>query len=131
MYSTRVYYQDTDAGGVVYYGNYLRFIEKSWFGHLQSIGISLPEWEQEGTYMMVKSVFLDLIDKVRYADTITIVTSVKEVKNAYFILAHTVMKDDRVTTRAETKMVCVDSQGKLKRMPQAFREKLTAGLTHP
>jgi len=36
MYKTRIYYQDTDAGGVVYFGNYLRFFERSWFEHLLS-----------------------------------------------------------------------------------------------
>lgn len=117
-----IYYQDTDAGGIVYFGNYLRFIEKSWFRHLMDIGISLPEWEKSDTYIMVKTVFLDLIDKVRYGETIEVVTSVKEVKNAYFILAHTITKEGKPTTKAETKMVCVDSKGKLKRMPEAFKE---------
>ena len=126
-----IYYQDTDAGGVVYFATYLRFIEKSWFRYFMDIGISLPEWEKSGTYVMVKSVFLDLIDKVRYGETIEVVTSVKEVKNAYFILAHTISKDGRPTTKAETKMVCVDSTGKLKRMPDPFKEKLLASLTKP
>jgi acyl-CoA thioester hydrolase len=128
MYSTMIYYQDTDAGGVVYFGNYLRFLEKSWFEYLMDIGISLPEWEKADTYVMVKTVFLDLIDKVRYGETIHVATSVKEVKNAYFILAYTISKEGRPTTKAETKMVCVDGTGKLKRMPDAFKERLIANL---
>ena len=124
MYSTRVYYQDTDAGGIVYYGNYLRFLEKSWFEYLMSIGISLPEWEEKGVYVMVKTVFMDLIDKVRYGDIIQVATTVKEVKNSYFLLVHTILKEERVATKAETKMVCVDRQGKPKRIPEPFKERL-------
>ena len=124
MYSTRIYYQDTDAGGVVYFANYMKFIEKSWFEHLLSIGISLPEWEESGTYIMVKNVSLDLVDKVRYGDTIRVVTSVKDVKLSSFLLAHEITKEEKVTTRAETQMVCVNQQGKLTRMPAPFKQKL-------
>jgi acyl-CoA thioester hydrolase len=129
MYATRVYYQDTDAGGVVYFANYLKFVEKSWFEYLMSIGISLPEWEKSGTYVMVKTVLLDLVEKVRYGDMIRVVTSVKEVKNSSFILAHTILTEDRPVTKVETRMVCVDGRGKLKRMPESFKEILTNNTT--
>jgi acyl-CoA thioester hydrolase len=125
MYETRVYYQDTDAGGVVYFANYLKFVEKSWFEYLMSIGISLPEWEKSDTYVMVKTVLLDLVEKVMYGDMIRVVTSVKEVKNSSFILVHTISREGRPVTKVETRMVCVDRRGKLKRMPELFRERLT------
>jgi acyl-CoA thioester hydrolase len=121
---TRVYYQDTDAGGVVYFANYLRFVEKSWFEYLMSIGISLPEWEKSDTYVMVKTVFLDMSEKVMYGDLIRVDTSVKEVKNTNFVLIHTITKEDRAVTKIETRMVCVDGSGKLKRMPKPFMENL-------
>ncbi len=128
MYTTRVYYQDTDAGGVVYFANYLKFVEKSWFEYLMSIGISLPEWEKSDTYMMVKNVLLDLVEKVMYGDVIQVATSVKEVKNSSFVLAHTISKEDRTVTKVETRMVCVDRRGKLKRMPEDFRQKLSNNI---
>lgn len=128
MYATRVYYQDTDAGGVVYFANYLKFVEKSWFEHLMSIGISLPEWEESDTYVMVKTVLLDLVEKVRYGDLIRVVTSVKEVKNSSFVLAHTISREDRPVTKVETRMVCVDGRGKLKRMPEPFRDMLAGSI---
>ena len=128
MYATRVYYQDTDAGGVVYFANYLKFVEKSWFEHLMSIGISLPEWEESDTYVMVKTVLLDLVEKVRYGDMIRVVTSVKEVKNSSFVLAHTISREDKPVTKIETRMVCVDGRGKLKRMPDPFKEMLAGSI---
>ena len=124
MYSTRIYYQDTDAGGVVYFANYLKFFEKSWFEYLLSIGVSLTVWEDSGTYVMVKTAFIDLIQKLQYGDIIDVRTTVKEVKNAYFVLEHRVLREMDIVTRGETKMVCVDRSGKPKRIPEEFREKL-------
>lgn len=130
MYIARIYYQDTDAGGVVYYANYLKFFEKSWFEYLTSIGISLPEWEKAGTYVLIKNAFLDLVEKLQYGDMIKVVTAIKEVKNAYFILTHTVFKEGKTTTKGETKIVCVDKTGKPKRIPEDFKTKLLANTTN-
>ena len=76
MYRTRIYYQDTDAGGVVYFANYLKLFEKSWYEHLLSLGIALPEWEEKGVYLMVKSARVDLNEKLRYGDEVDLETSV-------------------------------------------------------
>ncbi|HEX2964616.1 MAG TPA: YbgC/FadM family acyl-CoA thioesterase [Syntrophorhabdaceae bacterium] len=124
MYSTRIYYQDTDAGGVVYFANYLKFVEKSWFEHLLSIGISIPEWESKNTYIIVKNVSLDLIEPLRYADIISVETRTVEVKHAYFLLSHAIIKGEKQVTRCETKMVCIDRSGRPKRMPEEFRTNL-------
>jgi acyl-CoA thioester hydrolase len=128
MFSTRIYYQDTDAGGVVYFANYLCLFEKSWFEYLISIGISLPEWEKAGAYVLIKNAFLDLIEKLQYGDIINVETDIKEVRNAYFILSHTILKDGKITTKGETKMVCVDKTGKPKRIPDDFKEKLLSNI---
>ncbi len=126
MYRTRIYYQDTDAGGVVYFGNYLRFFEKSWFEHLLSLGISLPEWEKTGTFVMVKEARLDLKERLHYADEIEVRTSVVAMKNAQFSMRHQVLKEGRVVAEGETLMVCVDGSGKLKRLPAEFKRGLGA-----
>ena len=129
MYETRIYYQDTDAGGVVYFANYLKFFEKSWFEYLLSIGISLPEWEKTDTYVIIRNASLDLIDKLRYGDIVQVDTSLTEVKNSYFIMSHSISKEGKVTTRGETKMACINGQGRPKRMPEQFRAMLLAHLS--
>ena len=126
MFRTRVYYQDTDAGGVVYFANYLRLFEKSWFEYLTSIGILLPAWEKEGTFLLVKKVLLDLLDKARYGDELEAHTSVSDVKNAQFTFNHTILKDGKTITRGQTLMVCVDAAGKPKRIPDEFKQRLLA-----
>ncbi|OPY78996.1 MAG: Acyl-CoA thioester hydrolase YbgC [Syntrophorhabdus sp. PtaU1.Bin153] len=128
MYSTRIYYQDTDAGGVVYFANYLRLFEKSWFEYLISLGISLPEWEKMGTYVLIRTAFVDLRERLHYGDIVNITTSIKDVKNAYFVLAHAVSKNGKATTKGEIKMVCVDKNGKPKRLPEDFRSRLLTAV---
>lgn len=130
MFRTRVYYQDTDAGGVVYFANYLKLFEKSWFEYLSSIGILLPEWERRGTFLLVKKVLLDLLDKSRYGDELEVHTSVSDVRNAQFTLAHAVVRDQKTITRGETLMVCVDTTGKPRRIPDEFKRRLLACQKH-
>jgi acyl-CoA thioester hydrolase len=130
MFRTRVYYQDTDAGGVVYFANYLKLFEKSWFEYLSSIGILLPEWEKEGTFLLVKKVLLDLLDKARYGDELEAHASISDVKNAQFTLHHTILRDGKTITRGETLMVCIDAAGKPKRMPDDFKKRLLACQKH-
>jgi acyl-CoA thioester hydrolase len=126
MFRTRVYYQDTDAGGVVYFANYLKLFEKSWFEYLLSIGILLPEWEKQDTFLLVKKVLLDLLDKSQYGDELEAHTSVSDVKNAQFTFTHAILKNGKTITRGETLMVCVDVTGKPKRIPEDFKKRLLA-----
>jgi acyl-CoA thioester hydrolase len=129
LYKTRIYYQDTDAGGVVYFANYLKLFEKSWFEYLISIGISLPEWEKSDTYLIIRNASLDLMDKLKYGDIVQVDTSLKEIKNSYFIMSHSVSKDGKVTTKGEIRMACINGQGRPKRMPEEFRTTLLAHLS--
>jgi len=126
MHRTRIYYQDTDAGGVVYFANYLRFFEKSWFDLLLSIGISLSEWEKAGTFFIVKRNLLDLIKPVRYGEEIQVTTTISSVGRASFVMHHLVSRDGEATTKGETEMVCVDGRGRPRRIPDEFRSKLLA-----
>jgi acyl-CoA thioester hydrolase len=128
MYRTRIFYQDTDAGGVVYFANYLKFFEKSWFEFLTSIGISLPDWEARDTFLMVKTATLNLKAKVRYGDDIHVITSVAVVKNASFVLFHRILSGEETTTEGETEMVCVAGTGRPRRLPAEFRDRLLAYL---
>jgi acyl-CoA thioester hydrolase len=126
VYETRIFYQDTDAGGVVYFANYLRFFEKSWFEFLASIGIPLPYWETRDTFLMVKTVLLDLKGRLAYGDYIHVVTSIKAVKKASFVLLHKIYRGEDLTTTGETEMVCVDGTGRLRRLPAELHEPLLA-----
>ena len=68
------------------------------------------------------------VEKLLYGDTIYVETSVKEVRNAYFVLSHIVLKNNKATAKGRTTMVCIDAKGKPKRIPQDLRVNLLEHL---
>jgi acyl-CoA thioester hydrolase len=122
MWETRIYYGDTDAGGVIYYANYLRYFEKSWFEYLAARGLSLAEWQEKGIYFIIKRVEVDFITSARYGEMIQVQTEVSEVKGASFTFQHRVILKDNEKLLAEGKnqMVCITKEGKPRRLPEEF-----------
>jgi acyl-CoA thioester hydrolase len=126
MWRTRIYYGDTDAGNVVYYANYLRFFEKSWFEYLASRDLSLHDYEHRGVYFIVKRVQVDYHAPAKYGDIIEVDTTVSSVTLASFTFQHKVRIQSRSTLAAEgsNQMVCVTQAGKPRRLPPEFMERL-------
>jgi acyl-CoA thioester hydrolase len=126
MWETRIYYGDTDAGGVIYYANYLKYFEKSWFEYLAARGLSLAEWEEKGIYFIIKRVEVNFITSARYGEMIQVQTVVSEVKGASFTFQHRVMLKDTGKLLAEGKnqMVCITKEGKPRRLPEEFLQGL-------
>ena len=122
MWETRIYYGDTDAGGVIYYANYLKYFEKSWFEYLAARGLSLAEWQEKGIYFIIKRVEVDYIASARYGEIIQVQTEVSEVKGASFTFQHQVVLKDTGQLLAEGKnqMVCITKDGKPRRLPEEF-----------
>lgn len=128
MFETRIYYGDTDAGGVIYYANYLRYFEKSWYEYLATRGLALTDWEKQGIFFIIKRVEVDYISSARYGEIIQVQTEVSEVTRASFTFHHRVMvKDtDRLICEGKNQMVCITAEGKLRRFPPGFLERLQA-----
>ena len=126
MWETRIYYGDTDAGGVIYYANYLRYFEKSWFEYLAARGLSLLDWHDKGIFFIIKRVEVDYISTARYGETIQVQTDVSEVTRASFTFHHRVILKDsgRLICEGKNQMVCISAEGKLQRCPPGFLEKL-------
>jgi acyl-CoA thioester hydrolase len=126
MWETRIYYGDTDAGGVIYYANYLKYFEKSWFEYLAARGLSLAEWEEKGIYFIIKRVEVNFITSARYGEMIQVQTVVSEVKGASFTFQHRVILKDTGKLLAEGKnqMVCITKEGKPRRLPEEFLQGL-------
>lgn len=122
MRETRIYYGDTDAGGVVYYANYLRFFEKSWFEYLAARGLSLADWEQKGVYFIVKRVEVNYHSIAKYGEIIQVQTDVSEKTRASFTFHHRVIVKDtgRLIAEGKNQMVCITGQAKPRRLPDEF-----------
>jgi len=129
MWETRIYYGDTDAGGVIYYANYLRYFEKSWFEYLAARGLSLVAWEKQGIFFIIKRVEVDYISTARYGEIIQVQTDVSEITRASFTFHHRVILKDtgRFIAEGKNQMVCITAEGKLRRFPLGFLQRLQGG----
>ena len=126
--TVRVYYEDTDAGGVVYYANYLKYIERGRTEHLRELGFELATIAEEiGLVFVVKSVKADYLLPAFLDDTIEVQTSIELVKHASLIFAQkiTSIEKNTVLFEAEVKVVSV-LKNNLKpcAFPQEIMEKL-------
>ncbi|OGP93354.1 MAG: hypothetical protein A2Z19_07005 [Deltaproteobacteria bacterium RBG_16_54_18] len=122
MWETRVYYGDTDAGGVMYYANYLKYFEKSWFEYLAARGLSLADWEKKGIYFIIKRVEVEYCSPATYGDIIQVETTVPRVTGAAFTFHHrvTLKETGRLLAEGENQMVCITKEAKPRRLPKEF-----------
>jgi len=126
--TVRVYYEDTDAGGVVYYANYLKYIERGRTEHLRELGFELATIENEiGIVFVVKSVKANYLLPAFLDDIIEVQTSIELVKHASLTFAQKIMNKEKNTVlfNAEVKVVSV-LKNNLKpcAFPQEILEKL-------
>ena len=126
--TVRVYYEDTDAGGVVYYANYLKYIERGRTEHLRELGFELATIANEtGIVFVVKSVKADYLLPAFLDDTIEVQTSIELVKHASLIFTQKITNKEKNTVlfNAEVKVVSV-LKNNLKpcAFPQEILEKL-------
>lgn len=122
----RIYYEDTDCGGVVYYANYLRYMERARTEYLVSRGYSVKKLMDEGTIFMVLRVEIDYKSPARYGDIIEVETWVRDATRLTMIFEH-IMREKasgRVFVECRAKVVCVDKNGRPKRLPDNYVEKM-------
>ena len=122
----KIYYEDTDSGGIVYYANYLGFMERGRTEFLAERGISLKTFMDQGTLFTVSRAEIDYRSYARYGDTIIMETKVSEVTAASIVFQH-IMKEresGRLIAEGMTRLVCVNSSGRPKRIPKEITRHL-------
>ena len=93
-YVTKIYYEDTDAGGVVYYANYLKFLERARSEAIYSLGLSNKEiLDKEGVMIIVKSCNIEYKKPAKFEDEIEITSNIKDVKNSSFKMHQVIKKN--------------------------------------
>jgi acyl-CoA thioester hydrolase len=104
----RVYYQDTDAGGVVYHANYVNFMERARTEWLRSFGYSNAGMMMElGVMFVVRSIKLDYLKPARLDDMLMVTALVKEIGRSRLNLVQTVTRDGVLLAEGEVHLVCV------------------------
>ena len=107
----RVYYEDTDAGGIVYYANYLKFLERARTEWLRQKGINQIEiLEKYSLAFVVRSINLTYYKPAQLDDELIVTCLVKEVKKCSFLCLQEIKKKEEVVNRAKVLIVCVDKK---------------------
>ena len=125
QFPVRVYYEDTDLGGIVYYANYLKFIERGRSEWLRDLGIDQRALKDEqGLIFVVRRVEGDYLRPAHFDDQLTVVTRVDEIAGASLSLDQKVLRGDQVLFAGKVVLVCLNAQGRASRLPEALRAKL-------
>ncbi|MBL4750972.1 MAG: YbgC/FadM family acyl-CoA thioesterase [Amylibacter sp.] len=123
-FSLQVYYEDTDLAGIVYYANYLKFIERARSTMVLEAGIDQLEMQQEGLVFAVKKVEADYKASAKLNDDLRVETNLQQLTGAKIVFSQDVYRGDTLIFCALVTVVCITSTGKLTRFPAKIRAKL-------
>ena len=126
----RVYYADTDAGGVVYYANYLRWLEMARFELFESFRLSMAEYARRGIHFAVVHLEIDYHGSAMLGDELQVHTEVARVRRVRFSLTNCIVRtaDNRRVVTARVTLACVSSQGKVLALPSELAQCLQARM---
>jgi acyl-CoA thioester hydrolase len=126
----RIYYEDTDCGGVVYYANYLKYCERARTEFLEAKGASLKKLMDEGVFFVVAEASLKYLSPGRYGDILAIDTAVRRAGPASITFGHDIRRDatGELLVEATVKLCCVNMEMKPLRMRQDITDAVTAGV---
>ena len=108
-WSVRVYYEDTDAGGIVYYGNYLKFMERARTEWLRSRGIDVARLADTDRLMYtVRAITLDFLQPARLSDNLDVSVAVGRMRKVSMELEQAVVRAGDVLCTGQVRLACVD-----------------------
>ena len=114
----RVYYEDTDLAGIVYYANYLKFIERGRTEWLRQLGIDQLAMQQAtGHVFAVRRVEADYLRPARFDDLLTVVTELTTGSPARVVVDQKVLRGDEILFTARVTIACLDGKGRPVRLP--------------
>jgi len=118
----RIYYEDTDCGGVVYYANYLKYFERARTQYLEERGLSVAELMKEDTVFVVVHAEVDYRSSARYGDWLVIETVISDMTAASFTFSHVIREREsrRVVVEGSAKLAAVNGKGRVKRLDKAM-----------
>ena len=121
FHKLKVYYEDTDAGGVVYYANYLNFLERARTEALVSLGFSNKKIKDEfGALIIVKSCSIDYKKSAYLEDELSIRSFVKSITKTSFFMNQFISRGEDVIVEAKVHLVFVNNKGKPMRIPDLY-----------
>jgi len=123
-YLLRVYYEDTDLAGIVYYANYLKFIERARSEMLKNANVNQMDLIKRGYFFVVTSLKADYLKPAYFEDSLKVITEVAKIKGASIILQQTIFRSEKVLFEASIRLALIDKSGKAARLPANIRQLL-------
>lgn len=119
-HKVKIYYEDTDAGGVVYYANYLRYMERARTELLAERGIDVAGYHNKGYLFAVVNVIVHYKKPAVLGDVIDVITEVRDVTNVTITLSHRIFRENDLLVEATVRLACITKDGKPQRLPEEF-----------
>jgi len=128
-FALRVYYEDTDLAGIVYYANYFRFIERARTEWVRTLGIDQGRLKAEaGIVFAVRRVEADYLRPARFDDELTVITRPQAATGARVVLEQDVMRGGERLFAAVVTLVCLTETGQPARIPAELRRRMEPSL---
>ncbi len=122
-HNVKIYYEDTDSGGVVYYANYLKYLERARSEALHLVGLSNKQLLKDySSLIIVKSCNLEYIKPAMLEDILLIESQVKSMSKTSITMNQIVKKNDVIITKAEIVLVIVNDKGIPVRIPKILKD---------
>jgi len=133
MTEVRIYYADTDAAGVVYYANYLRYLEQGRTEYLRERGLTVRDLQEKGYLIPVMRLEVDYLSPAVLGDLLRVDTSVLEITGATFTLGQQVVRvsDEKPLLDAKITLACLGSGNVARRLPKELLKALKADIVTP
>ena len=126
-FAITVYFEDTDAYGIVYYANYLKFMERARSDMIRAAGVDqFAELRASGSAYAVADVHIRYLRPARLGDDLVVVSAVEAVQGVSVVIQQRVMRGDEQLTDARVTAAFLDAQGRPQRQPRAWVERFKA-----
>ena len=123
IHKVKIYYEDTDSGGVVYYANYLKYLERARSEAIYSLGLTNTKLLKDyGTLIIVKSCNIEYKKTARFEDELEIISSVLTKTKTSFSMKQIIKKDEETISEADVKLVTVNKEGKPVKIPEILEK---------
>ena len=117
-HNVKIYYEDTDSGGVVYYANYLKYFERARTEMIYSLGYDHKKLNQSDVYIVVRSCHTDYEKPVKFEEEVSVVTKLSKISPVRINLTQSVNVNNEVRVTANVELAVIDQSGKPKKMPE-------------
>jgi acyl-CoA thioester hydrolase len=122
----KIYYHDTDCGGVVYYANYLKYLEEGRTEFCVSNGIDIKGLAEKSVYFVVARTEIDYKAPAHYQDKIKVFTKIEKIGNASIHFSQDIFKENILLIQSKTTWVCVNKDFRPKAVPKEIKKALSS-----